>query len=197
MAVYLERRNAVSYMKRERERLISFGEICGVALVLFDLRGHTLYESRALGQLIARDPDGSRVRAEAERVAAKLSSDLSSRNPPSAANHPVKARFATQAGSYGISALSFGDRFGRAALIGVIVSDQSSPRLDADRLRSEFRLTKREIQTAALLQRRMPAKKIAATLGVSVNTARRHTEHVLAKLGVHSKQAAAERLEAN
>jgi len=184
-------------MKREREKLISFGELSGVALMLLDLRGRTLYQSRAFEQLVARDPDESRIRAEAARVAANLSTTISSKNPLAHADHPIKTRLATRAGSYGISALSFGDRFGHATLIGVLISDESAPRLDADRLRSEFHLTKRELQTAALLQRRMPAKQIAATLGVSVNTARRHTEHVLAKLGVHSKQAAAEQLNGN
>lgn len=51
------------------------------------------------------------------------------------------------------------------------------------------RLTARERQVAALLARRATNREIAAALGVSAHTARHHTEHVFAKLGVTSRRA--------
>jgi DNA-binding CsgD family transcriptional regulator len=49
-------------------------------------------------------------------------------------------------------------------------------------------LTRREIEIARLLASRRRTSEIAELLGVSVHTARRHTEHVLMKLGVHSRR---------
>jgi DNA-binding CsgD family transcriptional regulator len=63
-------------------------------------------------------------------------------------------------------------------------------------LRSRFRLTPRETAVARLLAERRPAREIAGALGISVHTARRHTEHVYAKLGLRSRRAVAEALRA-
>lgn len=48
-------------------------------------------------------------------------------------------------------------------------------------------LTPREIEVAELLARRRTAREIAKTLEISHSTARRHTEKVLSKLGLHSR----------
>ena len=55
-------------------------------------------------------------------------------------------------------------------------------------LRARYSLTPREIQIARLLATRYHTLEIADLLGMSVHTARRHTERVLTKLGVHSRQ---------
>jgi DNA-binding CsgD family transcriptional regulator len=48
-------------------------------------------------------------------------------------------------------------------------------------------LTTREREVARLLAAGKPSKAIAATLGISTHTARRHTERVFAKLGVRCR----------
>ncbi|MDP9176636.1 MAG: helix-turn-helix transcriptional regulator [Gemmatimonadota bacterium] len=48
-------------------------------------------------------------------------------------------------------------------------------------------LTPREKEVARLLARRRTSKEIAKALGISHATARRHTEKVLAKLGLRSR----------
>lgn len=48
-------------------------------------------------------------------------------------------------------------------------------------------LTRREIEVLHLLACGLGNRQIAETLGVSATTVRNHIEHVLAKLGVHSK----------
>jgi DNA-binding CsgD family transcriptional regulator len=57
-----------------------------------------------------------------------------------------------------------------------------------DELRRRFRLTEREAEVALLLAQRRTSKEIARTLEVSWHTARRHTERVLAKLGISSRR---------
>ena len=186
--------NAYVAIRRQRDTLIAFGELSHLPLALFDMRGHAVHQSQALEQLLAVDPEAVRISVEAARMATNLSVGMSMRNPLAHLDHPIKSRLTTHRGSYGLSAISFGDGFGSGTIIGVMIEDLSPARFDAQRLVSEYHLTKRELQTAALLERRMSAKEIASTLGVSVNTARRHTEHVLSKLGVHSKRAADQRM---
>lgn len=57
-----------------------------------------------------------------------------------------------------------------------------------DELRSQAGLTEREAQVALLMAERFTYKEIAAHLMISPNTARRHCEKVLFKLGVHQRQ---------
>lgn len=61
-------------------------------------------------------------------------------------------------------------------------------------LPAAIRLTPRESQVAAALADGESNRQIAARLGVSEHTARRHTERILRKLGVRSRFAVAERL---
>ncbi len=54
-------------------------------------------------------------------------------------------------------------------------------------LHARFKLTKAESRVACLLAAGFPSATVAKSLGVTIHTARRHTERVLAKLGVHSR----------
>lgn len=51
-----------------------------------------------------------------------------------------------------------------------------------------FGLTSRETEVALLLASRLSAKEIGHLLGIAENTAKRHTERVLYKLGVGSRR---------
>jgi DNA-binding CsgD family transcriptional regulator len=66
--------------------------------------------------------------------------------------------------------------------------------VDASELAARFSLTHREIETAQLLRSGLSSRQIAADLGISVNTVRRHIESVLLKLDVHTRTAAAAKL---
>jgi DNA-binding NarL/FixJ family response regulator len=57
-------------------------------------------------------------------------------------------------------------------------------------LQLEYGLTTREMQVAILLAEGRSNEDVAAALRVSPHTARHHTQHVLAKLGVHSRAQA-------
>ncbi len=49
------------------------------------------------------------------------------------------------------------------------------------------RLTRRELEVASMVVDGAPAKNVALALSITVHTARRHTEQVFRKLGVHSR----------
>lgn len=63
-------------------------------------------------------------------------------------------------------------------------------RLWQGNLQEQYGLTPREIEVAALLAGGRGNTAIASALGISPHTARHHTQHVLAKLGVHSRSEA-------
>ena len=56
-------------------------------------------------------------------------------------------------------------------------------------LRARYSLTDREVEVAELLVKRRTNAEIASALGVSLHTARHHTESVFLKIGVHSRVA--------
>jgi DNA-binding CsgD family transcriptional regulator len=58
-------------------------------------------------------------------------------------------------------------------------------------LRVHFRLTAREVEVATLVARGLSDQAIATRLGISLRTAEHHTEHVLRKLRVNRRSAAA------
>lgn len=61
-------------------------------------------------------------------------------------------------------------------------------------LKSRYGLTDRELEVAALLADGRGNAAIAVALSISPHTARHHTQHVLGKLGVHSRAEAGARL---
>lgn len=71
----------------------------------------------------------------------------------------------------------------------VVLMDRQSATLhpDASDLCHRFNLTPRESEVALLLAQRMSCREIASRLNMSFNTARSHTEKIMTKLGVRSK----------
>jgi DNA-binding CsgD family transcriptional regulator len=69
----------------------------------------------------------------------------------------------------------------------VVVEAEALP--PAGLIRTRFRLTEREAEVALLLARRMSGPEIAVQLGVTIHTARRHTEQILMKLGIRDRLA--------
>ncbi len=73
-----------------------------------------------------------------------------------------------------------------SCLTVVVVNQQKLP--TARELRTKFKLTPRESEIALLLCERRTNKEIAKLKGFTRYAAARHTEHILAKLGVPSRK---------
>lgn len=80
------------------------------------------------------------------------------------------------------------DRWNRGELIASLMQ------VRMDELRAHARLTLREAQVALLMAERFTHAEIADQLGIKPNTARRHCERVLQKLGVRRRQDVAKAL---
>jgi DNA-binding CsgD family transcriptional regulator len=77
---------------------------------------------------------------------------------------------------------------GHAHVIVAIVDSAAAALLTVPELRARFGFTDREAEVARLLAARLTNKEIARTLGVTAYTAERHTERILAKLGINSRR---------
>jgi DNA-binding CsgD family transcriptional regulator len=65
--------------------------------------------------------------------------------------------------------------------------DAGRAQYDTASIRERFGLSARQAEVAVLMAGRRTYKEIAGALGISPNTARRHCEQVLVRLGVHSR----------
>jgi DNA-binding CsgD family transcriptional regulator len=141
--------------------------------------GRALHRNAALVRLLAADPQ--RERLEAALTVASL--------------RRVEQHVATGVGRYVVRATRLppellGESGG--ALVTVARVEAASEATRA--LPARFGLTQREAEVAQALARRLTNAEVARALGISPHTAERHTERVLAKLGVRSRHDVAQRL---
>jgi len=156
-----------------------------VALMLFDASGKLLHQNRSLHNLLTRWPD----LANCQPVAMRLAVDIAQPrrcvryicNAPLDVVKTVSLRVGQARLSASQSPWPHGDSV-------CLVSDEFSPR------QSQFELTPREADVAALLADGLPDKQIARDLEISLHTVRRHAERVLAKTGCHNQTEAALKL---
>jgi DNA-binding CsgD family transcriptional regulator len=134
-------------------------------------------------------------------VAAAIADRLRGREPATDGAVDVEAALgegvATSAGQYNVTAchVEAGSQMPIALVVVVLERVPSRAELGG-RLIERYGLTPRESAAATLLARRYSTAEVARTLGISVHTARHHTERVLTKLGVRSRAEAAEKLAA-
>jgi DNA-binding CsgD family transcriptional regulator len=156
------------------------------ALLLVAPDGRTLHRNAALERLLVGEPERERVVAALHAMAAEL------RAPRLVAVAATPARtVVTTLGAYALRAT-----FAPAVLWGVegvvqLSIEPARPPAAGVPVTAALGLTAREREVAALLARRARDPEIAAALGVSVHTARHHTEKVLRKLGVRRRTAVA------
>jgi len=79
--------------------------------------------------------------------------------------------------------------------MALVVLERTTPGpRSLEELGLRFGLTRRELAVARLLADGRSNGEVAGQLGLSIHTARRHVEHVLSKLGVHSRAAVGAKL---
>lgn len=163
----------------------------GVALL--DERAQLVYENSALRAFLADDPEAARVeRAFAHLGRAVLA--LSGRGAKSRREEvvaPGPHGLRTIAAVYDLrGALVAPGVLARGPMAVVVLSRSAiSDRRALEQLRARYHLTPREFAIAQLLAEGHSNQEMARLLGVSIHTTRRHVEHILMKLGVHSRAA--------
>jgi DNA-binding CsgD family transcriptional regulator len=83
------------------------------------------------------------------------------------------------------SAVMIEGRGPQPRIMVIVVERRGLP--DDEDLRHRFRLTPRQCEVARLLADRLSNEEIARRLGITLHTARTHSERVLSKLAIHTR----------
>ncbi len=167
----------------------------GVALL--DERARVVYENRSIRQMFVDEPEAARLERECVQIGrsvlASAGRAVKSRGGEVLGSRPYALRTATAA--YEVRGALVGPGVLGNGPMAVVVLERTTPgRRALEGLGLRFRLTPRELAVAQLLAEGRSNEQVAALLGVSIHTTRRHVEHVLMKLGVHSRAAVGARL---
>ena len=161
--------------------------------------GDVVYRNAALLGLLSEEPERERLDCEMERCATVLLSlaRTSGRHIVRSIRQLPDREVRTERAGYLIRSLLTRRSARALPRTVVIVVQRVVPRfLVSAELRHRFGLTPRETEVSQLLARGSSTAELASELGISIHTARRHAEHVLRKLGVHSRGAAVAMLRA-
>ncbi len=162
-------------------------------IAICDPKGRLLHATPRLLQLVQEDPEGSRILSCISRISVDIGALLRRRNESEPTTPPGRT-VQTRLRRYTVCAslLRTPELLGQTPLVMLII-DAATPPVSPSRsqLRARFNLTERESEVAILLANGARNRDIARRIGVTDHTARRHTEHVLTKLGVTSRAAVA------
>jgi DNA-binding CsgD family transcriptional regulator len=170
-------------------------DLAGSPLAIARPDGELVHVTPSLLAMVASDPAGASLLAGAQALAHKVGGLLrrSTDDPLPVPTSTVELRGTR----YQLRAtLVQASRVSAVPLVLVSVSAPEEAAPTARTLHARFRLTNRQAEVTLLLAAGKRDRDIARTLGISHGTARRHVEHVLGKLGIHSRAAVAGRIRA-
>lgn len=162
----------------------------GQGLVAADAGGRVVAANRAAVRLLGREPAGTVLRRELQRMLASLAhaahprpelADRAARWPALRELHLPDARYRVRGCIVGAD-----DVLPRAPLL-VAIEQMAPEPPPKERLRDAFGLTDRESDVALLLAEGKSNAQIATALAISPHTARHHSESVMLKVGVGSR----------
>lgn len=173
---------------RERQSLSSDLDSHGLAVCVCTRQGRIVHQSEGLRRLLTNEVSPAAVLEEVRQVACAVANALEARqgsaSPDGSSVHRVvdtpSARYRLSAG-LAAHAMQFGTS---DVLVTVSRLPTAAP---TNGMVARFHLSRRELEVAELLARGARNDAIATTLQLSPHTVRRHTERVLAKLGVASR----------
>lgn len=179
-----------------RLRLARNLDALGVTLCICAHDGAVVHIAAALQSLIGGDPDRDRIMTRVSWVAREVARSTARETPWRADQPPVAHEVVhTSVASYRLSAAraAHAMQFGATDILVIVGRLTSSP-LRALDIAERYSMTRRESEVAERLGQGLRNAEIAEALQLSPHTVRRHTERVLAKLGVRSRAEAAARL---
>ena len=168
----------------------------GSAVRVYTCNGAIIHETAAVSGMLKRDTEGNAVRAKMDSFALQMStrcrgggSGGTTKSQDGQLAATCALEYATLVAAYSIT----GSIASVPAPYGpVIVVTLHCPRpvvLTDVELAANFGLSSREVAVARHIAAGASSKEIASSLGISLHTARRHAERVLAKMGIQSRAA--------
>lgn len=157
-------------------------------LAVYDPKGRLLYANAAAERLIRLEDADSTLRRAMDRVANAID-----RSTPRAYQHrPLELVECVRGSLVRGRAIADQPPLPDTPAVVVSVTPAGDYLPSPEELKVRHGLTAREVDVAWMLLRRKTASEIAEALRLSIYTVRHHIEHVLMKLGVHSRTALAD-----
>jgi DNA-binding CsgD family transcriptional regulator len=183
-----------AYLDFGRRKSSLFVALDGV--LVYDAAGRLKHQNSAVATMLDNDPERDAVRFVIQRIVTSLIDGiLSSRKSRELFAAPASQEVSTARGRYIVRGCYLGaDLLGERLPVMVTLSRESPALPTIEDLQGRFGLTAREASVALLVADRYSNDEIAATLGISPHTAHHHTERVLGKLGVTSRNRVRRRL---
>jgi DNA-binding CsgD family transcriptional regulator len=175
-------------------QMSSLIDVTGQALALYDLDGRELALNPVMRRMLAQDQERNALLTQIQSVAHSVLERGAKGGEPLGRTHPqasgTRREVATSQAAYRLRANLVGrNALGHGTAILVSLDRVAFQVPASDSLRARYGLTVRELQVASLLMHRLTNAEIARMLGISPHTARHHTESVLTKFGVRSREA--------
>ncbi len=164
-------------------------------VVLANSQGHVLHRNPALAKMLELDPERGLLTDRMEEVAGTLAAFQQVRRSPDGdlLVRPMVSDVRTTLAHYRVRGTFLPwPCDGDGSLMLIAAERLSGELVSPARLQERWGLTGREGAVALFLAQGRSNTAIAAALGISPHTVRHHTESVLAKLGVHSRDQVAE-----
>jgi DNA-binding CsgD family transcriptional regulator len=161
--------------------VISVLQALDLAAMVTDAGGRDVRETARLGRLLAQDSDSYEVRQRLLQLVRK-------RLRQTGDSVPVTVE--TRRGTYTLMAVPWPEPDG-AVTLGIGLATVSGNLAVDPSVRQRFGLTPRESDVASRLAAGASSREVAESLGMSVHTARRHTERVLQKCNVRRRAGVA------
>ncbi len=182
----------------DRARVPKLLESVREAIALFGASGRAVGESVAFTAALRESGHATRIVAEAEALARRLLQGVLATDPVAALQGAMsqwESVVSTPSGPWRLRASVLPADVILGEACALVSLSRLGPRvLSAAEAQRRYRLTAREWEVASCIARGMRNGEIARALTIRPATARRHTEKVLAKLGVSARAAVAARL---
>jgi DNA-binding CsgD family transcriptional regulator len=172
--------------------LVELLNASGGAIRAIDRWGRCVHETPRVATLLQDDPMRAEVLAGMAQLARHVAAvSGSGKRREAALTAPCALRVVTPSASYHLEATRVSAFSDRGVVMLVSVQRLSPVPLPDAELSAQYRLSPREIAVARQISTGASTREIATGLGMSVHTARRHSEQVFLKLGVHTRAAVA------
>jgi DNA-binding CsgD family transcriptional regulator len=173
---------------RSADTLLVGFDLAGEGALLLRRDGKRLHQNAAMTRLLAEEPERAVVEASALRGGA-VALGVAHRRGAVEPGHleAFAATVCTRRARYTIRSgvMPSGGLLPDGCVLVVVRRGSLAP--DTAEVARRLRLPRRVAEVAVLLAQRATNGEVAAALGISPHTARRHTERVLARLGVPSR----------
>lgn len=159
---------------QDRAEFLRVCDNLGMAVLVCDSAGRLVHQSEALGRLLDAEPESERIHLELRRLAARPALDQRIEVITPTARYLIRSstmRASWTTGNWPVVSLE------RVAPMARTEGELSE----------RFGFTPAQARVASLLVSGRSSKQIAADLGISWCTVRRHTERIYMKAGVRSR----------